>query len=172
MKGRLLTITITFIVLLTIFLKTGYTENCQSEKDSVVSAVKTAALGLSAILKDISDESEKIAIIKKMVYAVRFLDDKSGYFYVYDYNCKNIVHPDKTFDGKNLIDYKDAKGKYVIRELSEVAKKGGGFVVFYWKKPIEGDQNFSGNREIKKFGYVEPIAGTEYFIGSGSYEKQ
>ncbi|MBF0554053.1 MAG: cache domain-containing protein [Nitrospirae bacterium] len=128
-------------------------------------------MGLGAILKDVSAESEKVAIIKKFVTVVRFLDDGTGYFYVYNYKCVNISHPDKMFDGKNLYDLQDTKGKYVIRELSEAAKKGGGFVIFYWKKPREGGKSFADPLEVKKFGYVEPIQGTDYFIGSGSYEK-
>jgi signal transduction histidine kinase len=64
--------------------------------------------------------------------------------------------------GKNLYDYKDGKGNFVIRDLSTAAKNGGGFVEFYWGKP--GSTN-----EFKKLGYVEPIPGTNYFIGSGVY---
>jgi signal transduction histidine kinase len=157
--------------MLTVFLRSGYTQDCQCNKEAVVSAVKTAAMGLGITLKDVSDENEKNAIIKKFVTAVRFLGDGSGYFYVYNYKCVNIAHPDKTFDGKNLYDLQDTKGKYVIRELSETAKNGGGFVVFYWKKPQEGGQSFTDSQEVKKFGYVEPVPGTDYFIGSGSYEK-
>jgi signal transduction histidine kinase len=40
--------------------------------------------------------------------------------------------------------------------------KGGGYVEFYWVKP-------GFKTEFKKLGYVEPIPGTNYFIGTGVY---
>ncbi|MBF0320287.1 MAG: cache domain-containing protein [Nitrospirae bacterium] len=42
---------------------------------------------------------------------------------------------------------------------------------YHWKKPQEGGQSFTDAKEEKKFGYVQPIPGTDYFIGSGTYEK-
>jgi hypothetical protein len=41
---------------------------------------------------------------------IRFYPDNSGYFYVYDFSCKNIAHAtQKDLQGKNLYDYKDAR---------------------------------------------------------------
>jgi signal transduction histidine kinase len=167
-KSHVLVSVVSFIIAL--LLVTYPAEAGQCDKDSVVSAVKTATLGLGAVLKDVSNEGERVAIIKKMVYAVRFLGDGSGYFFVYNYKCVNIAHPDKTFEGRDLYDLKDTNGMYIIRELSEAAKKGGGFVSYHWKKPQEGGQSFTDSKVEKKFGYVEPIPGTDYFIGSGTYE--
>lgn len=127
------------------------------------SVVHATAVGLGALLQGQSDAQAGVELIRKFVAPIRFYPDNSGYFYVYDTNCVNIAHatqPD--LQGKNLFDHQDTKGKYVIRALAEAAKKGGGFVDFYWVKP--GDKG-----EHKKIGYVEPIPGTNYFIGSGVY---
>jgi len=43
------------------------------------------------------------------------------------------------------------KGKYVIKELSNIAKNGGGFMDGYWPYP-------QTKQETKKFGYVEPVS--------------
>lgn len=52
------------------------------------------------------------------------------------YDCVNIALPNPNkCQGKNLYDHKDSQGKYAIRELSAAAKKGGGFVEYYWIKP-------------------------------------
>lgn len=126
--------------------------------------VHSAATGLSEVLlnKNIN-EKERIHIIRSFADNIRFYPDKTGYFYVYDYNCINIAHAaQKELEGKNLYNYQDTKQKFVIRELSALAKKGGGFLEFYWKKPGEKE-------EKRKIGYVEPIPGTNYFIGSGIY---
>lgn len=128
--------------------------------------VRGTAAGLGEALKDIKAEKDRIDLIRAFISPIRFYPDNSGYFYVYDFSCKCIAHAtQKDLPGKNLYDYKDGKGKFVIRELSNAAKNGGGFVEFYWVKPGSKD-------EFKKLGYVEPIPGTNYFIGSGVYLPQ
>lgn len=130
-------------------------ETCN--KELAKSAVHTAASGLSGFLADIKEEQRRIEVIRAFIAPVRFYQDCTGYFYVYNFDCINIAHAtQKDLPGKNLIDHKDTKGKFVIRELSAAAKKGGGFVDFYWLKPgVRGEQ--------KKIGHVEPIPGTPYF---------
>lgn len=137
--------------------------NIQCAKDTAVAVVHTAAVGLGEILKDVRGEKRRIDMIRSFIGPIRFYADKTGYFYVYDYHCVNIAHAiDRKLAGKNLYNYRDAKGKFVIRELAATARKGGGFVEYYWLKP--GQRN-----EFKKLGYVEPIPGTNYFIGTGVY---
>jgi len=132
-------------------------------KEIAKTVVHATAFGLGEILKDVKTEENRIALIRAFISPIRFYPDKSGYFYGYDFKCVNIAHAtQKDLQGKNLYDHKDVKGKYVIRELSAAAKKGGGFVEFYWVKP-------GTKGEKKKLGYVEPIPGTDYFIGTGVY---
>lgn len=133
------------------------------ESQTVVYYVHTAAMEIGRMLRDLSEDEKKIELIRSYIDTVRFYHDKSGYFYVYNFACLNIAHAtQKDLVGKNLYNYTDTKGKFVIRELSEAAKKGGDFVEFYWQKP-------DTKGEKKKLGYVEPISGTDYFIGSGVY---
>jgi signal transduction histidine kinase len=121
------------------------------------------AVGLGSALATVKNDQERINLIRLFISPVRFFPDNSGYFYVYDSKCVNVAHAaQKDLQGKNLYDYKDAKGKLVIQELLETAKKGGGFVDFYWVKPGTKEQ-------MPKLGYVEPIPGTDYFIGTGVY---
>ncbi len=121
------------------------------------------AAGLGSVLTNVKAEKDRIELIRSFIAPIRFYPDKSGYFYVYDSKGINIAHAaQKDLQGKNLYDYKDAKGKYVIRALLEASKKGGGFVEFYWVKP-------GSKTEAAKLGYVEPIPGTDYFIGTGVY---
>jgi signal transduction histidine kinase len=132
-------------------------------KETAKAVVHATAAGLGEILKDVKTEKERVDMIRSFINPIRFYSDKSGYFYVYDFSCLNIAHATQSdLPGKNLYDHKDVKGKFVIRELSAAAKKGGGYVEFYWVKP--GSKN-----EFKKMGYVEPIPGTNYFIGTGVY---
>jgi len=142
---------------------TGTDDDLEWNKKIAVAVVHSHAAMLGAVLKDISDEQERIGMVRTAIDSVRFYDDQSGYFYVYNYDCVNIAHAtQKNLLGQNLYDYTDTKGKYVIRELSAMAQAGGGFVEFYWIKP-------GSTGEKRKLGYVEPIPGTDYFIGTGVY---
>jgi signal transduction histidine kinase len=137
--------------------------NLEWNKKIAKVAVHNQAVLISNFIGDYKNDSDKINFIRKSIDSIRFYDDKSGYFYVYNFNCINIAHAtQKDLQGKNLYDYQDTRGKYVIRELSDCAINGGGFVEFYWIKP--GDSG-----EKKKLGYVEAISNTNYFIGSGVY---
>lgn len=160
--------TLFFLTLTVISANTGFTQAAKDKsiecyKEIAQTVVHATALGLGEILKDVKTEEARIALVRAFVSPIRFYPDKSGYFYAYDFKCINIAHAtQKDLQGKNLYDHKDVKGKYVIRELSAAAKKGGSFVEFYWVKP-------GTKGEKKKLGYVEPIPGTDYFIGTGVY---
>lgn len=138
-------------------------EVLEANKKMAVTVVHASAVGLAEILRPIHDSVAKVQMIRLYIDSIRFYDDKSGYFYVYNYECVNIAHAtQKDLEGQNLYNYQDIKGKYVIRELSAAAKTGGGFVEYYWMKPGETGEKL-------KIGYVEPISGTNFFIGSGVY---
>jgi signal transduction histidine kinase len=156
-------LTLTIINAGTCFAQTKDNPAIECNKDIAKTIVHATASGLGEILKDVKIEEKRIALIRAFISPIRFYPDSSGYFYVYNFNCVNIAHAtQKDLQGNNLYDHKDAKGKYVIRELSAAAKKDGGFVEFYWVKP-------GSKGEQKKLGYVERIPGTEYFIGTGVY---
>ena len=163
-KERPVLISLAFCVsLLSTALVAAGDDNLASNENIAKICVSNAAEGLGAIAADFGDNEEFIDLIRSFVGPIRFYPDKSGYFYVYDYDCVNIAHPvQPELVGKGLYDYQDAKGAYVIRELAETALKGGGFVEYYWAKPGEKGQ-------YKKVGYVEPIPNTDYFIGTGVY---
>ena len=88
---------------------------------------------------------------------------KDGYFFVYDYKGVNIVHPRKPqLEGKNLFDFQDDNGKYLIRELIDQAKNGGGYTRYLWDKP-------SGGKSIEKLGYSIGLDKWQWMIGTGLY---
>jgi signal transduction histidine kinase len=135
----------------------------QRNDDVAATAVHVAALGLGQALKGLTVESERVKLVQNFIDPIRFFNDQSGYFYVYYDNCTNLAHAvDKTLPGKDLTNYTDSKGLLVIQELSKKAQAGGGIVTFWWPHP-------QTKEEQRKIGYVEPIPGTDYFIGTGYY---
>lgn len=155
--------------LLTQDMVTTATAPRESTSRSVLkAAVHIAASGLCGIAVK-ADGTYDAELIRKFVNSVRFLDDQTGYFYVYD-SATNVciahaILPD--FVGKDKSDYIDSRGMKVIQELSKLAKArpNGGFLNFYWMNP-------QTRKEEKKLGYVEMLPGTTLYLGSGVYVKK
>ena len=88
---------------------------------------------------------------------------EEGYFFIYDYEGNAISQPtNRDLEGTNRWNYQDPKGKYLFRELAKKAENGGGFVQYHYTNPETGEEEL-------KYSYVEPIKGTDYYIGTGTY---
>ncbi len=130
-------------------------------RQKLQAAVHTVAVSIGNSLNADMDRNQQIDVIKKLTYNIRFEDDKSGYYFVYE-NTKNVSLPIKPeVEGKELGDLQDPDGVYFVRKLNDVAHKGGGFVKYLFKKPEKGIQ--------PKISYVELIPGTQFWIGTGQY---
>lgn len=126
-------------------------------------AVRVAALGLSGILQDIETVEERERLIRLFVHSARFFPDDSGYFYVCNMAGICIAHGfQPALEGRDLIDNRDSTGIYITRLMLEQVAKGGGFFEYLWERP-------GSSGEHPKLGYVMPIPGTDYFIGTGIY---
>ena len=126
------------------------------------------AHGIGGVLQNIyADTTDRVNFIRQVIEHVRFFDNQSGYFFVYDFNCYNVAHAiQKNLVGQNLYDYQDVKGNYVIRELLAVSKNKpeGGTYEYWWNNPVT-------SQEEPKLAFVIKIPGIDYFIGSGIYLK-
>lgn len=169
MKKLVLTLGLCLTLLVTATGCSGASStNIDAQKATAQAVVHSAAVGLGNILVKYTDETDRINIIREYIEGVRFYPDNSGYFYVYNFECVNLAHAtQKNLVGQDLTNYQDSKGKYVIQELSAAAQNGGGFVEYYWVNPTA-----TAGAEQQKIGYVEPIPGTDYFIGTGVYTGQ
>ncbi len=126
---------------------------------------KSMAEGIGGVFEhSITDSLARVDFCRKMIDNVRYFDNQSGYFFIYDYNCVNVAHGiQKNLQGENLYDYQDSQGNYVIRGLLEVVEnQGSGYYTYYWNNPVS-------STEEPKQAFVLGIPGTSYFIGSGIY---
>ncbi len=130
----------------------------------VENAVKSMAEGISGGFEIIPDSMSKVKFCREFIDHIRFFDNQSGYFFIYDFSCVNVAHgTQKNLQGQDLYNYQDSHGNYVIRDLVNIAKlSGSGYYDYYWNNPV------TGNEEPKK-AYVYKIPGIDYFIGSGVY---
>ncbi|MCP1715673.1 signal transduction histidine kinase [Methanocalculus alkaliphilus] len=95
--------------------------------------------------------------------AGRFVTGDGHYLYAYQYDGTLVAHPHlPELIGSNLIDREDQYGMRMIESLATTARDGGGFVVFIWPNPEEG------NRDELKIGYVMAVD-DDWWLGSGVY---
>jgi two-component system, NarL family, sensor kinase len=98
---------------------------------------------------------------KAILESMSFGDD--GYFYVYDKEGLNLVHPRQPeLVGTNLWNMRDSDGTYVIRELIARAHEGGGFQRYLWPKPSTG-------KIERKLGYSVELPRWGWMLGTGIY---
>ena len=126
---------------------------------------KTAAYGIGGVLNNIfTDSLQGVEFCRNFIKHIRFFDNQSGYFFIYDFNANNVAHATQpNLQGQNLYDYQDSHGNYVIRDLIKVVEdNNSGYSEYYWNNPTT-------SQEEQKIAFVIKIPGTDYFIGSGVY---
>lgn len=62
------------------------TGNMECYMEIAKTMVHGTAVGLGEVLKGQKHEKDRIDLIRKFITPIRFYPDKSGYFYVYNYN--------------------------------------------------------------------------------------
>ena len=115
--------------------------------------------------KDLSKKEMRQIVIERL-RDIRFFDNKSGYFFVYDMEGNNLLLPPvPSLENTNFLYFKDAKGTYPIREHLKIVKESNeGFHEWYWYKP---------DSEVmkKKIGFVKAYKDLGIYIGTAKYEE-
>lgn len=133
-----------------------------AHKRSLKALVDSEISGIAVKIKAATTPEEQRALVVEATDSVRFFDDRSGYFFAYDFKGVRVNVPtNKSQNGQNLIHLVDANGVRFVEELVKAAQKGGGFVEYHFDKPGKGIQ--------PKLSYAAPVAGTDVMIGTGVY---
>lgn len=107
------------------------------------------------------DDEEAKARVQAILSALDYGPD--GYFFVYDYDGINIVHPRQAFrHGRNWLDMEDPDGNRVIYNLIERAKEGGGLHQYKWEKP-------SVSTVADKLSFAVGLDKWSWMLGTGVY---
>lgn len=96
----------------------------------------------------------------KLVQKMKF--GAEGYFWIDTEKGRNVVSSVPGDIGKNRLQKKDARGTFIIKEFIETAKKGGGYVNYYFPKT-------SGGEPLPKRGYVVGFEPFGWVVGAGNY---
>jgi len=97
-------------------------------------------------------------------YLKNFRYGDNGYFWINDLDLKMVMHPISTsLNGKDISHVKTPNGKFVFKEMVDLAKKEGhGLIKYVWKKP-----GFAEPQD--KYSYIEVFKPWGWLIGTGSY---
>jgi len=97
-------------------------------------------------------------------YLKNFRYGDNGYFWINNLDLKMVMHPISTsLNGKDISHVKTPNGKFVFKEMVDLAKKEGhGLIKYVWKKP-----GFAEPQD--KYSYVEVFKPWGWLIGTGSY---
>lgn len=107
-----------------------------------------------------NDEQAKEQV-KVLLSKLRYGSD--GYFFAYDEEGINLVHPVKPdLIGQNLINLTDENGNFIIQSLISQAQTGGGFHRYLWHKP-------STQEIVPKLSYAAWLPKWNWMIGTGLY---
>ncbi|QDG75656.1 cache domain-containing protein [Labrenzia sp. PHM005] len=102
-------------------------------------------------------QDEVMRILRNLTF------DYDGYFFAYTLDGTSIVHPKLPhLVGGNWWDLQDDNGDYVIRNLINAAKNGGGFHRYVWHKPSTGTVE-------EKLGYAILLDKWNWVLGTGLY---
>ena len=128
--------------------------------------VQTAFSIVDGLLQFNSDKP--LAEVKQRIIdalrASRF-DDGTGYFYIYDMNGRNIMHPIKPeMENRLMLDMVDSYGNFIIRnQLDSIKETGQAYNRYWYIKPDKQD------KEYEKISFDRYLASLGWYIGSGIY---
>ncbi len=146
------------------------TQTANSFRDSITNSRKQElknyiSLALSSIdhiyEHNHQDDSAAKELVIDILTNLEYGED--GYFFAYDDNGDNIVHPRQPYRiGKNWWDLQDQEGQYIIRDLINSAQGDRDFVEYVWEKP-------SSKETAKKLAYSVMLDRWQWMLGTGIY---
>ncbi|WP_332716744.1 cache domain-containing protein [Pelagibacterium mangrovi] len=134
----------------------------QAKQDELLNLTNLALSAIDGIYSNAGpDDEEAKEQVRTILNALDYGED--GYFFVYDYDGINVVHPRQTYrPGQNWLDLRDPNGDRVIYNLVEKAKEGGGLHQYLWEKPSAGTM-------AEKVSFAVGLDKWEWMLGTGVY---
>ncbi|MEM6407208.1 MAG: cache domain-containing protein [Pseudomonadota bacterium] len=106
---------------------------------------------------DVEAQERVTQILSAMIYG------SDGFFFVFDYEGNNIVHPRQTeFIGRNWSGLADSEGTPIVDELIKIARSGAGYHSYLWPKPSTGE-------EAMMVTYVTGFQSWGWAVGTGIF---
>jgi len=137
-----------------------------NSKEKLKNIVDLAYKNIDKIYKENHTYGKTVVLelVKNSLRGVRFFNNLSGYFYMYKMDGTCLLLPtNPEYEGKNLLNIKDAAGTKIIQKaINILKKKGSAFDSWYWYKP-------GGKKMKKKIGYFRWYKPLNIYVGSAFY---
>ncbi|MBU0473397.1 MAG: cache domain-containing protein [Bacteroidetes bacterium] len=145
------------------FSKLVYTERELGIKENVEIAYAFIEAQYQKVQNGEISETEAKKVALEAIRKLRY-DNGVGYFWIYDYEAKMIMHPIKPeMEGENQLNIPDVKGKMFHVEMINVAKKNGeGYVDYHYAKA--GKEGVVG-----KISFVKGFQSWGWIVCTGVY---
>jgi two-component system, NtrC family, sensor kinase len=141
-----------------------------SEKElkvSIKNRVEEAYRLVSAIYEKYKDKETKEQIIVRIKETLRELrfNDNRGYYYIYNMQGYNILHPlQPQLENQLIINHKDSANKKIIQNtINQLKNIKEGYNELYWQKPEDL------NHQYKKITFNKVFEPYDWYIGTGEY---
>lgn len=131
-----------------------------AKEDTVVTLVKGA---VAVVNKDLIEDRPMEQAFSTISYRLGRFVIGDLYLYAMRFDGLQVAHENQNLVGQNVLDYKDANGVFVNKEIIQKLNS---------KEPGEGVWVDYQSNNAKKRAYAEKIVdkkGTEYFIACGYY---
>ncbi|SON48838.1 cache domain-containing protein [Vibrio tapetis] len=134
----------------------------KSREQALKDSVDLAFDAIRHVYQDPALEEHQAKLqVRQILTRLRYGSD--GYFFAYDSNGINLVHPiQPELVGKNLLHIQDENGNFLIESLLDQAQSGGGFHQYLWQKPSTGET-------VPKLSYAAWLGKWNWMIGTGLY---
>ncbi|RLB44141.1 MAG: hypothetical protein DRH12_01000 [Deltaproteobacteria bacterium] len=140
-----------------------------AKRQMIKNMVELVCAGLSYYQREVEtgrmslEEAQSKAMHR--IATLHYGPEGKDYFWVNDLRGVMLMHPyRKDLVGKDVIDLRDKKGKYLIREFINVVKTHGeGYVDYMWQWKDDP------NRIVPKLSFVKGFAPWGWIIGTGIY---
>lgn len=149
------------------FIKYSKSLTLQRVKDDIQSRVDEAHDLATHLIGKYEGKHSKEEIGKIIIESLRPLrfNNGRGYYFITQLDGTEMLFADKPdLEGKNLLSMRDTYGKWVIKDMIQLARsQGKGFYFYNWSKPRHHGKDFPKIAYIK---YFEPL---NWLIGTGEY---
>ncbi|MGB1236912.1 MAG: methyl-accepting chemotaxis protein [Pseudomonadales bacterium] len=175
-RSRILTLAIVPVLLISSLLASNAVLNIQQQGQQQVEQTRESTLRIkrselkayTQLATSALDSLDKTASLEQQRDSAMALwrslrYGKTGYFYAYDRQGYNLMHPIKPqLQGKNLIGLKDKSGNPIVRDLLTAATRGDGFSQFVWERPDNGQL-------AQKLAFAVHLPQLDLVLGTGFY---
>ncbi|MCB2135470.1 MAG: cache domain-containing protein [Rhodobacteraceae bacterium] len=133
-----------------------------AKKDELRNYISLARTAINFIYGNAAPDDERAKTAVSQILAA-MIYGQDGYFFVYDYDGRNLVAPRQTWlINRNWAGLADAEGAPVVDVLIGIARKGGGYHSYVWPKPSTG-------KEAQMISYVVGLQDWRWAVGTGVF---